>query len=209
MAPQSSEITGLNEALAAVRAGELVVYPTETFYALGVDPFSEVAMERLFSLKGRDPEKPVALIAADAPMAFALARSIPGSAYALAEAFWPGPLTLLLPPREGIPAALIGPTGAVGVRVSPNRVARALSAGLGCPITATSANLSGQPPASTLSAARAALGDRVRVYLEGGTLHASAPSTVVVCEDQGLRIVRAGAIVERELIAALPAGVLK
>jgi L-threonylcarbamoyladenylate synthase len=209
VAAKSSEIPGLNEALAALRAGELVVYPTETFYALGADPFSEAAMERLFALKGRDPEKPVALIAADAPMAFALARSISESARALADAFWPGPLTLVLTPRDGIPAPLVGPTGGVGVRVSPNPVARALSAGLGRPITATSANLSGQPPASTLSAARAAFGDRVRVYLEGGTLGASAPSTVVTCEDEGFRILRAGAIVEREIIAALSTGALK
>ncbi len=209
MAAKPSEIAGLDEALAALRADELVVYPTETYYALGADPFSEDAMERLFALKGRDPEKPVALIAADAPMAFALARSTPESAHALADAFWPGPLTLVLAPRDGIPGALIGPTGGVGVRVSPNPVARALSAGLGRPITATSANLSGQPPASTLSAARAALGDRVRVYLEGGTLHASAPSTVVACEDEGFRIIRAGAIVERELVAALSTGALK
>ncbi len=209
MARQSSEISGLDAALAALRAGELVVYPTETYYGLGADPFSEAAMERLFALKGRDPEKPVALIAADAPMAFELARSIPESARALADAFWPGPLTLVLAPRDGIPASLIGPTGGVGVRVSPHPVARALSAGLGRPITATSANLSGQPPATTLSAARAALGDRVRVYLEGGTLRASAPSTVVACEDEGFRIIRAGAIVERELVAALSTGALK
>ena len=113
--------------------------------------FQPIALRRLFQVKRREPGRPVGLIAADSAMAFSVAREIPIDARRLADAFWPGPLTLVLPARDDIAPELAGPDG-VGVRVSPNPVARALSAGIGRPITATSANLSGEAPASTLDA---------------------------------------------------------
>jgi L-threonylcarbamoyladenylate synthase len=192
----------LDDGIAALKAGELVVYPTETFYAIGADAFSSAALRRLFRVKGREPGRPVGLIAAGTAMAFSVAREIPHDARRLANAFWPGPLTIVLPAREEIAAELVGPDG-VGVRVSPNPVARALSAGLGRPITATSANLSGATPASTLAEARAGLGEKVKVYLEGGELTASAPSTVVAVGRSGWKMVRVGAISEDRIAAAL------
>ncbi len=206
MSASTVEIAGLDDAIAALRAGELVVFPTETFYGIAADPFSPSALEKLFALKGRDPQKPIALIAADAQMAFSIASEISTVARTLAKAFWPGPLTIVLPARAAFPAQLIGPDGGVGVRVSPHPIARALSKGLGRPITATSANRSGEEPATTIRAARASLGDKVKVFLEGGTLHASAPSTVISCGAQKSRIIRAGAISEREIAAALAKG---
>jgi L-threonylcarbamoyladenylate synthase len=135
-------------------------------------------------------------------MAFSVGREIPIDARRLADAFWPGPLTIVMPARDEIAPELIGPDG-VGVRVSPNAVARALSAGIGRPVTATSANLSGAAPASTLENARAALGGKVKVYLEGGKLTASAPSTVVAVNRNGWKMVRVGAISEDQIVAAL------
>ncbi len=198
----------LEDGISALKAGELVVYPTETFYAIGADAFSAVALRRLFRVKKREPERPVGLIAADAAMAFSVAREIPIDARRLADAFWPGPLTIVLPARDDIAPELAGPDG-VGVRVSPNPVARALSAGIGRPITATSANLSGAAPASTVEQARAALGEKVKVYLEGGKLAASAPSTVVAVGGSGWKIVRLGAISEDQIAAALAGDALK
>jgi L-threonylcarbamoyladenylate synthase len=192
-----------DRAIEALRSGEVVVYPTETFYGMGADALSPAALDRLFSLKGREPGKPVALIAADARSAFELAREVPETARRLAEAFWPGPLTLVLPARDNLPEPLIGPDGGVGVRVSSHPVARALAAGLGRPITATSANLAGGQPATTLGEARDAFGANVKVYLEGGRLTAAAPSTVVACDRDGWRILRAGAISDRAVAAAL------
>ena len=203
-----NEIAGLDDAVAALRVGELVVYPTETFYGIAADPFSESALEKLFAIKGRDPNKPIALIAADSEMAFEVASAVPEVARKLAVAFWPGPLTIVLPARDELARELVGPDG-IGVRVSPNPVARALSAGLARPITATSANLSGAPPASTLADARAALGEKVKVYLEGGKLTASAPSTVVAVDEIGWKMVRLGAISEDQITAALAGDRLK
>jgi L-threonylcarbamoyladenylate synthase len=198
----------LEDGIAALQAGELVVYPTETFYAIGADAFSSIALRRLFQVKLREPGRPVGLIAADTAMAFSVAREIPIDARRLADAFWPGPLTLVLPARDDIATELVGPDG-VGVRVSPNPVARALSSGIGRPITATSANLSGEAPASTLAEARSGLGEKVKVYLEGGKLTASAPSTVVAVNDSGWKMVRLGAISERQIAIALAGDALK
>jgi len=203
------EIAGLDDAIAALRAGELVVFPTETFYGIAADPFSPSALAKLFAIKGRDPQKPIALIAADVQMAFSIASEVPTIARRLAKKFWPGPLTIVLPAHAGFPAQLVGPDGGVGVRVSPHPIARALSEGIGRPITATSANRSGDEPATTLRAVRDSLGDEIKVFLEGGSLHASAPSTVISCDAKGYRIIRAGAIGERELAAALSEGTLE
>jgi L-threonylcarbamoyladenylate synthase len=192
-----------DRAIELLRSGEVVVYPTETFYGMGADALSSAALDRLFALKGREPGKPVALIAADARSAFELAREVPDAARRLADAFWPGPLTLVLPARDNLPEPLIGPDGGVGVRVSSHPIARALAEGLGCPITATSANLAGGQPATTLGEARNTFGAKVKVYLEGGRLAAAAPSTVVACDRDGWRILRAGAISERAVAAAL------
>jgi L-threonylcarbamoyladenylate synthase len=191
------------DALAALAAGEAIVYPTETFYALGVDALSLRALDRLFAIKGREPGKPVALIAADTAMAFAVAREVPAQARVLAQAFWPGPLTLVLPARHGIPAALIGDDGGVGVRVSSHPLARALAAALRGPLTATSANLAGEPPAVEPAAARRALGDKVKVFVEYSRLAGGAPSTVVAVDHSGIRVLRPGAVSEHQLAAAL------
>lgn len=196
---EEHEQAALAPTLEALRAGEVIVYPTETFYGLGVDYSIRGALERLFAIKGREPGKPIALIAATSEMAFSVARTVPTAARRLAEKFWPGPLTLVLPAAPGLPTALVGPDGGVGVRVSSHRVARALAAAIGRPLTATSANLADAPPARTIAEAHAALENRVAVYLDGGTMSAAVPSTVVTFEGSRIRVLRAGAIDEAEL----------
>lgn len=192
-----------DRAVEALRCGDVIVYPTETFYGLGANPFVAEGLARLFAIKAREAGKPVALIASDSAMAFALARQIPPAAYRLAAAFWPGPLTLVLVARTGMPAALIGSDGGVGVRVSSHPVARSLSSAIDAPITATSANLAGAPPAVTIAEAQSVFGAKVKVYLEGGTMAAGAPSTLVAFDGGRPRILREGAIPEARLLAAL------
>lgn len=192
----------LDEALAALRAGELVIYPTETFYGLAADPESPAALEKIFAVKGRRPDQPIALIAADSTSAFALAIEVPESARRLAAVFWPGPLTIVLPARPDLHPAIVGPSG-VGVRVSSHPIARALAAGLGRPITATSANLTGDPPVAAASRMHPQVRNKVKVILEAGVLPGDAPSTVVECTARAHRIVRAGAIGEGAISAAL------
>lgn len=208
VAPARAQVFSLADGIDALKSGDLVVYPTETFYGIGANPFSKSAMKRLFAIKAREPDRPIGLIASDIAMAFSIAREIPGDARRLADAFWPGPLTIVMPARNDIPHELVGPDG-VAVRVSPHPVARALAGGLGRPITATSANLRGQAPATTLDEARAAFGGKVKVYLEGGKSMASAPSTVVAVRNNHWRILRAGAISAAQVAAALAGEALK
>jgi len=201
-------MVSIADGIEALRAGELVVYPTETFYGIGADASSSIALQRLFAVKRREPDRPVGLIAADTAMAFSVGREVPTDARRLADAFWPGPLTLVLPARDSVAPELTGPDG-VGVRVSPHPVARALSAGLGRPITATSANLTGQAPATTLAEARKAVGAKVKVFLEGGKLAAPAPSTVVAVGKSGWKMIRVGAISQHQIAIALAGDALK
>jgi L-threonylcarbamoyladenylate synthase len=191
-------------AVAWLSAGHLVVFPTETFYAIGADPSRPDALDRIVRLKGRDANKPIALIAADNASAFALAREIPDDARRLAEIFWPGPLTLVLPARAGINPLLVGIGGGVGVRISPHPVASALARASHGLITATSANRSGEPPARTIMQARQALGAHIAAYLDGGVLGSDAASTVVEVSKTGsLRILREGVIGQGAIADAL------
>ena len=197
------EISTIEDAIDALRAGELVVYPTETFYGIAADPSSKSALKRLFAIKERDAAKTVAMIAADTRSAFSLAREVPPIARRLAECFWPGPLTLVLPAGAQIASELVGLSGGVGVRVSSHPTARALAASLERPITATSANRAGYSPAKTLADARNVLGTKIKVYLEGGTLGTSALSTVLEVAGNQWRIIREGAVSGQQIAAAL------
>ena len=194
----------LVDAVAALRSGQLIVFPTETFYGIGADPTRSKAIAAILRVKGRQPDKPIALIATDSDSAFGIADAIPSDARLLAETFWPGPLTLVLPARHGLNEALIGPSGGVGVRVSPHSTARALAASVGGLLTATSANLSGEPASQTVMDARQSLGSQISVYVDGGTLSSTAPSTVIEFrEDGSFQIVRPGIIHHDAIAAAL------
>jgi L-threonylcarbamoyladenylate synthase len=191
--------------LAAVREGEAIVFPTETFYGVAVDAMNPRALERLFEIKGRDPDKPVALIAADLEMVARVVSAMPPDAIRLAREFWPGPLTIVLSARAELSSALTNREGGVGIRISPHPIALELARRLGSPLTATSANLAGEPPARMLAQAWAALGTRIAAYLDGGTLDAPLPSTVIAFEGGRIKVLRAGAIPEFQLRQALEA----
>jgi len=180
------------------------VFPTETVYGIGADARSEVAVERLVAIRGREAGKPVLVLVADADMAATLAAEFPDPARRLAARFWPGPLTLVLPARDGLPAPITAGTGTVGLRVPGHPLARALAAELGRAVTAPSANPPGAEPPRTLAAARAYFGARVAVYVDGGALPGGA-STVAAVDAAGVRVLRAGAIAESALRAALEA----
>lgn len=186
-----------------LRAGEAVVFPTETFYGLGVDALNRAALERLFQLKGRDPGKPVALIAADLLMVARVVTEIPPVARRLARQFWPGPLTIVLPARPELARELTNGDGGVGIRVSPHPTAMELTRRLDSPITATSANLAGEPSARTLTQAWNSFGSAVAAYVDGGTLNGESPSTVIALEGASIRIIRSGAVPEDKVKQAL------
>ncbi|HLK10853.1 MAG TPA: L-threonylcarbamoyladenylate synthase [Candidatus Binatia bacterium] len=189
-------------AAAALRRGELVVFPTETLYGLGADATAAAAVERLVAARGRTPGKPILVLVRDLAMALAVATEVPAAARRLAARFWPGPLTLVLPARAELPPALTAGTGTVGVRVSSHPLAAALVAALGRPVTAPSANPPGAEPPRRLAEARAYFADAVAAWIDGGTLPGGA-STVAAVEDGRVRVLRAGTIAAAALEAVL------
>ena len=184
----------------ALKRGGVIVFPTETFYGLGADAFNETAVERIVSLKGRNPENPIPIIIANRKMLEQVVTEVPAVAKKLIDRFWPGPLTLVLPAEKNLPAPLLNRDGRVGVRISSHPIAIRLARELGHPITATSANPSGKAPARTIEEAGAYFSGKLEIFLDGGRLGGRKGSTVVEVSSRGvLRIIREGEISSQEL----------
>ena len=183
----------VGDAAAAILRGEIVAYPTETYYGLAVDALDAAALERLFVLKGRGENKASALLVSDLAMFVGLCAEFPPRALALAKAHWPGPLTLVLPARAGLPTAIVT-DGCVAARVSSHPLARALVSAVGRPITATSANPSGAPPARHAAALSALFpGQRFHI-IDGGETPGGAPSTLVRLRGNNVEVLRPGPV---------------
>jgi L-threonylcarbamoyladenylate synthase len=162
-----------------------------------------VAVESVISLKGRDPGSPIPIIIADEQMLREVVAEIPPIAQKLMARFWPGPITLVLPAKKGLPAPLLNREGGVGVRISSHPVAAHLARALGHPITATSANPSGKEPARTIEEARTYFSGRIEIFLNWGRLQGKKGSTVVEVRGDKMRIIREGEISSRDLEKAL------
>jgi len=182
----------------------ILAAPTETFYALAAHPFQGEALARLFALKDREPGKPVLVLVNGGEMLPQVAREIPGPARRLMEHFWPGPLTLILPSRPGLPRLLTGGTGAIGVRQPRQPVTCRLIAALGHPITGTSANRAGGPPLLRAGEVAREFGDGVDLILEMGACPGGLPSTIVEVTGSPPRLVREGAISPAALREIIP-----
>jgi L-threonylcarbamoyladenylate synthase len=166
---------GLKQAAELIHQGLVVAYPTETVYGLGVDPFSIAAVKRLYELKGRQAASALILIVADTDQLEQVVSEVTPRAMGYIRTFWPGPLSLLLPRCARLPGILTGGSPNVCVRCPACQTARDLCREIGAPITSTSANLSGHPPARDVSAAML---PGVALGIDGGTLAPSLPSTV-------------------------------
>lgn len=180
------------EAVAVLRDGGLVVYPTDTLYALGADPHSPEAMRRLFAAKQRPAGLPVSIAVPDLAAAKALAMISP-RAEVLCDGWLPGPVTLLFHPAAGAPASVLSPEGKIAIRVPRHPIALMLAKRFG-PITATSANLHGKPAPVEVRQAQEQLGDAVDLYVDAGPCPLGRESTVVDLTGSEPRIIREGAV---------------
>ena len=176
-----------------LRSGGVVAYPTDTFYGLAADPRNPNAVARLFAIKGRAGGQAIPLIAADQEQA-AQAAQFDDRAVRLAEAFWPGPLSLVLPASSVICQDARAADGTIAVRVPASEPARAIARAFGFCITATSANLSGAEALTSAAHVAATLGGAVDLVLDAGDTPGGAPSTMVDARGETPRLVRAGAI---------------
>ena len=190
-------------AVELLRQGRIVAIPTDTVYGIAADIVLPDAIERLFAAKRRPPDKAVAVLLADAAQAWTLGIASP-AARVLADAFWPGGLTLVLTvqPDARLPTVLAAGTPTIGVRVPDHPAPRALATVLG-PLPTTSANLSGQPDARDAAEVAATLGDAVALVIDGGPIRGGPGSTVVDCTTDRPTILRAGAIDPARIAAIL------
>lgn len=182
------------KAVLAVRRGEVVIYPTETFYALGCLATLPEAVGRVFALKERPLDKPLPLILADWDMVARFVR-LDAAALLLARKFWPGPLSIVTPVAENVCALAKDASGRSAVRMSPHPLARELCRAAGGPLVSSSANKSGQPPAARPQELDADLADRVLVLDAKPWPGGGLPSTLVeLVAERVVRIVRPGAL---------------
>ncbi len=196
--------TSPEAAAAFLRRGEVVAFPTETVYGLGADVFNEAAIRKIFAAKGRPSDNPLIVHLAALEQLPRVAERVSPAAEALIEAFFPGPLTVILPRRAEVPAVVSGGLPTVGVRMPRHPVAQAFLAACGVPVAAPSANLSGRPSPTTWEAVRADLEGRIPCILVGERAEAGLESTVVDCTGETPVVLRAGVVTLEALRAVAP-----
>lgn len=188
---------------AALLEDAVAAYPTETFYALGAAAFSRKAVKKVYRLKKRDAGKPLSVIASDLDMVREISAPLPPSFRALAGEFWPGPLTLVLLATARLPDFLLGPGRTIAVRIPPLSWLRALVREISEPLTATSANLSGEKELADPAEVAAVFRGKIDMIVDGGPAPGGAPSTIVDLTSPEPRILRIGAIPEVRIRAVL------
>lgn len=177
-----------------VAEGGVIAFRTDTFYGLGVDPLNPTAVSKIKHLKGRDDNKPILLLLANASLADRFIAHRSEAFDDLAARFWPGPLTIVGPAVENLPVEITAGTATVGVRVPADESVRALVRLCGGALTATSANVSGSEPARTATQVREYFGEAIDLIIDGGEVAATEASTVIDVNAAPPRVIREGAI---------------
>jgi len=186
--------TACDQAVANLRSGKIVAFPTESYYGLAVDPENDSAVRRLYAAKFREKDKPLLLLVGNIEQLGDLVQMIPPQYLPLMKKFWPGPLTLVFPAKAGFSPLISGNSGTVGVRISPHPIARKLVQKMGRAITATSANISGHPPARSALEVTEMFGNNVDYIVDGGPADAGSCSTVLGLKNGRLVLIRRGLI---------------
>jgi len=203
--PNEPEPELIGRVVCSLAAGNVAALPTDTFYGLAVDPVNLRAVDRIYEIKTRARHKPLSLLICEVAQAYGLARDIDTAFDRLAERFWPGPLTLVVKAGARLPLRVTANTGNVALRVPEAAIARAVVAGLGVPITATSANLRGMPECTDSRCVHEQLGDQIPLIVDGGATGGTVATTIVDLSGGGnsWMILREGAIPTHEIALAL------
>jgi L-threonylcarbamoyladenylate synthase len=192
--PEVIELDKIKKIVNYLKMDGVIVYPTETFYALGADCFSQKAIQAVYRLKKRPPSKPLSVVISDLDMIREIVSEIPSTIQPLISNFWPGPLTLILKAAPRVPEELRGPSGSIGVRLTEHQWLRSLVRHASFPITATSANISGEKDISNPEYALRMFNGKVDLMVDGGETKGDLPSTVLGLSGKRVRIIREGAI---------------
>ncbi len=196
--PKTPEI-----AATLIRGGELVAIPTETVYGLGADGLNVDAVAKIFEAKGRPQDNPLILHVADPMQIEDFCHSIPKTAYLLAEKFWPGPLTMVLPARDIVPKRTTGGLSTVAVRCPDNEITRQIISLAGVPIAAPSANISGKPSTTTAEHVLHDHNGKIPAIVDGGACRVGVESTIVDLTEERPRLLRPGGITPEQLLEVL------
>lgn len=186
-----------------IRGGGLVAIPTETVYGLGADGLNEAAVAKIFAAKGRPQDNPLILHVTGAEQIELFCRQIPQKAYDLAKAFWPGPLTMVLPARSVVPKRTTAGLDTVAVRCPDNAVTRQIIRLAGVPIAAPSANISGKPSTTTAAHVLHDHDGKIDAIVDGGPCRVGVESTIVDLTEDRPRLLRPGGVTPEQLIAVL------
>lgn len=193
--------TRITEAVDILGQGGVISFPTETYYGLGVDPFKGAALEKLFRVKKRLRNKPILVLVDSIDMLSDLVTHIPDIYHPILKKYWPGPLTCIFPAAENVHPLLTGGTQTIGIRISSHPVVDELLRVWQKPVTATSANISGEEPACDAFGVSLFFGEQVDCVVDGGETAAGACSTIVSCKNERLQCLRRGKIPFTELVA--------
>jgi L-threonylcarbamoyladenylate synthase len=198
---ESPEASLIRYAADQIRAGQVLGMPTDTFYGLAADPFNLRAVDRVYEIKSRSRHKPLSLLVESVDQAEELAQSLAEEFYALARRFWPGPLTIIVRASSRLPLKVTANTGNVALRVPNAKIPLSVVQAAAIPITATSANLSGENECTTAVAVRDQLKDRIPIIVDGGNSPNAVASTIIdlTDEESRWRILREGAIPSQEI----------
>jgi L-threonylcarbamoyladenylate synthase len=192
--PENPEHDKIDEAVALLKKGGVIAFPTETLYGLGADARNEAAIEKIFGIKGRDFKNPILVVIGDRGHLEAFAADIPLQARKLMDRFWPGPLTIVFRAAPPVSPKLTAGSGKIGIRLTSHPVAMAISKRLGGPVTATSANLSGAPECSSAVEVLSQLEGKLDGVVDGGQTPGGKGSTIVDATVSPVKVLREGVI---------------
>ncbi|HOT95956.1 MAG TPA: L-threonylcarbamoyladenylate synthase [bacterium] len=201
--PRQPEDDLISRAVRVLKQDGVIGYPTETVYGIGSNIFSSAAVDRIYSLKNRDHSKALIVITADLIQISDLVEEIPESAERLMENFWPGPLTLVFRAGKGLQGSLFYHSRTIAIRIPDCPICLALLKSSGFPIISTSANRSGELPATTAAQVQEMFGDQLDMIIDGSRTLSTTPSTVVDVTRLPVRILREGAISKLEIDTVL------
>jgi L-threonylcarbamoyladenylate synthase len=201
--PKTPQTEVVQQAVEALRRGGLVAFPTDTLYALGADALAADAIERVLLVKGRHRGKPLSILVPSVEAIVALGVSLGDGVRDLMQAFWPGPLTVVVKAPGRFPAALTAATGTIGLRIPGGVVAQSMLAAFGGPIIGTSANKAGGADPADAKTVQRALGGQIDLILDGGRVALGVPSTVIDCSVEPARLLREGAVPRATLAAKI------
>ncbi len=181
--------------------GGVIAFPTDTVYGIAASLGRDEALRRVYAVKGRPPDRPLPVLLASVEALDRVALDLDLKVSLLLERYWPGPLTVVVPAREGMPPQVIGPGGTVGTRVPNHPIAIRLLEQAGGALAVTSANCSGRAPARTAPEVADALGEGLDLLVDGGPAPGGVPSTVIAITGDDLIVLREGAIPGEEIVA--------